>query len=141
MNWGNKIVVGLGAFVLFIVGSGIYMVTKDSDSLIDENYYEKSLAYDTVYEHKQNVLEDNAKPIIRVTKDSLHILFVGEGNTGTLTLKRPSDGKLDKSIPFKSEGSEFDYSTTDLTKGNWIVEIYWKRGNKDYWYSQPVFIQ
>ena len=46
MNWGLKIVIGLATFIVFIVSMGIYMVSKDTDSLVDNDYYEKSLSYD-----------------------------------------------------------------------------------------------
>ena len=141
MNWGNKIIVGMASFILFIVGSGIYMVTKDSDSLIDENYYENSLTYDQVYDSKQNLVQDHAKPVLDVQNDTLTIHFVGENNKGTLTFKRPSDGTLDKEIPFYTQQKHFKLPISSFVKGNWALEISWKQGDKSYLHSQDLYIQ
>ena len=106
MNWGSKIILGLGSFMLFIVVTVIYMVSKDSDTLIDENYYETSLSYDEVYNSKQNLIRDNAKPILKLESDSLIIQFIAAENSGNISFKRPSDGSLDQVIPFDVKGLE-----------------------------------
>src|SRR5690606_31910354 len=108
MNWGMKIVVGMATFMLFIIGAGVYMISKDSDSLLDEDYYEKGLAYDDVYERKQNLLDDGAKPVVRLEKDTLVVVFTRPRNKGQLSFKRPSDGRQDKEIPL--------YTATEVFK-------------------------
>lgn len=141
MNWGNKIIFGLASFILFIVGAGVYMVTKDSDTLIDDNYYENSLDYDKVYDSKQNLLNDNAKPKITIKNDTLYVQFVSTNNKGTLMFKRPSDGKLDKKILFLTLKSEYQLPVSSFTKGNWLLEISWEQAGKTYYHDQPIYIQ
>lgn len=46
MNWGVKIVIALALFMALIVSFGVYMVSKDTDSLVAEDYYERGLNYD-----------------------------------------------------------------------------------------------
>ncbi len=46
MNWGTKIIITLVLFMALIVSFGIYMVSKDTDSLVAEDYYERGLNYD-----------------------------------------------------------------------------------------------
>lgn len=141
MNWGTKIVFGLAAFMLFIVGSGIYMVTSDSDTLIDEDYYEKSLNYDEVYNRKQNLENDHAKPMISQIQDTLMIVFKTNINKGELSFKRPSDGSLDKVIPFYTNTEVFKLPITTFQKGNWSLEVTWENQGKKYIQTQPLFIQ
>ena len=141
MNWGNKIILGLASFMLFIVGSGIYMVSKDSDTLIDENYYENSLSYDQVYASKQNLIHDGAKPVLSLCQDTLTIEFVGGENRGTLIFKRPSDGSLDKEIPFYTKDKAFVLPVSSFKKGNWTLDISWTQGNNAYLHSQAIYIQ
>jgi len=141
MNWGNKIILGLGSFMLFIVVSVVYMVTKDSDTLIDEDYYETSLSYDEVYNSKQNLIRDNATPVLTMQNDTLNIQFVGTENKGNITFKRPSDGSLDKTIPLYTKESEFKLPISTFTKGNWTVEISWKQGENSYVHNQSLYIQ
>ena len=100
MNWGMKIVVGLAAFMIFIVSVGVYMVSRDTDTLLDDDYYEKGLTYDDVYQRKQNLVDDGAKPALKVDRDTLFITFVQYDNKGEIFFRRPSDGSLDQKIPF-----------------------------------------
>jgi nitrogen fixation protein FixH len=141
MNWGSKIILGLGSFMLFIVVSVIYMVSKDSDTLIDENYYETSLSYDDVYNSKQNLIRDNAKPILTLQYDSLIVQFSASENIGNINFKRPSDGSLDQVIPFKVKGSELKLPVSTFNKGNWNVEISWKQSGNSYVHTQALYIQ
>ncbi|MGN0002375.1 MAG: FixH family protein [Sphingobacterium composti] len=141
MNWGNKIILGLGSFMLFIVITVIYMVSKDSDTLIDDNYYEASLSYDEVYASKQNLLRDDAKPILKVQHDTLTISFVDVNNEGTILFKRPSDGALDINFPFTTKDKVFKMPIASFKKGNWNVEISWKHNNVNYIHNQPLYIQ
>lgn len=141
MNWGNKIVAGLAAFMIFIMGAGIYMVSKDSDTLIDEDYYENSLSYDKVYDSKQNLVNDNAKPVISLSKDTLIVTFITGNNEGKLIFKRPSDGALDKEIPFYTKESQFKLPITSFARGNWMLDISWTQGNKSYLHSQSLYVQ
>lgn len=141
MNWGLKIVLGLGAFMLFIIGASIYMVSKDSDTLIEDDYYEKSLNYDEVYDRKQNLENDKAKPVVVIKNDTLSIVFTTTNVKGTLNLKRPSDGSLDKSIPLFSNTDTFKLPLSSLTKGSWLLEISWESKGSKYIDIESIFIQ
>lgn len=141
MNWGVKIIIGLAAFMLFIIGSSIYMISKDSDSLIDDDYYEKGLEYDVVYDRKQNLEDDHAKPSLTIVKDTLVVSFKMLGNKGEIFFKRPSDGALDKKIPFFTDTDVFKMPISALAKGNWSLELTWKSNAKNYVDNQSLFIQ
>lgn len=61
MNWGTKIALALALFMALIVSFGIYMVSKDTDSLVAEDYYERGLNYDrlrstdSMYQYRDTV--------------------------------------------------------------------------------------
>lgn len=141
MNWGLKIVVGLGAFMLFIIFATIYMVSKDSDTLIDENYYENSLSYNEVYDRKQNLVDDDARPLLKLENDTLSIIFKSTNNKGELSLKRPSDGSLDKVIPLFTSSNIYTLPVSTFSKGNWNLEINWESNNKSYVDNQSLYIK
>jgi|SRR5690606_1440429 len=132
MNWGLKIVLGLGAFIIFIVSAGIYMVTQNTDTLEDEDYYEKSLSYDEVYKRKQNLLNDGFRPTIGVRNDTLYITFVESQNRGDLIFKRPSDSMLDMTLPFATESQHYRLPIGSFAKGSWRLEVSWKQGETLY---------
>ncbi len=132
MNWGIKIIIGLGSFMLLIVGAGVYMVVKNTDSLEESDYYEKSLTYDHVYAEKQNLLKDHAKPTVQVLKDTLCLKFKDTHNQGFLKLKRPADSSLDVTLPFATTQGSYKIAITSFAKGNWQMEISWKNDHTSY---------
>ncbi|MBD1423105.1 FixH family protein [Sphingobacterium chuzhouense] len=140
MNWGLKIVLGLGAFIIFIVSAGIYMVTKNTDTLEDEDYYEKSLSYDEVYQRKQNLLDDHARPTVNVRNDTLYITFSKPHNRGDLIFKRPSDSMLDITLPFVTEGQDYRLPVSSFTKGSWRLEISWEQGETLYTSDHNLYL-
>ena|SRR5690606_377309 len=132
MNWGLKIVLGLGAFMIFIVSAGIYMVSKNTDTLEDDDYYEKSLSYDEVYQRKQNLLNDGARPTVSVKSDTLYISFIQPHNQGELVFKRPSDSSLDVTLPFITESQYYALPAASFERGSWRLEISWQQGGTLY---------
>ena len=141
MNWGYKIVFGLGAFMLFIIGAGIYMVTHDSDTLVESDYYEKGLNYDETFHKKENLLNDHAKPRIQVLQDTLLIQFSSSVNKGNLNFKRLDDKNQDQQLPFYTNSNQFKLPISSFKKGNWNLEIDWVNSNKSYISDHAVFIQ
>ncbi|MGB7529276.1 FixH family protein [Sphingobacterium cellulitidis] len=141
MNWGYKIVFGLGAFMLFIIGAGIYMVSHDNDTLVESDYYEKGLNYDETFHKKENLLNDHARPKIQLLKDTLLIQFSTTGNKGNLNFKRLDDKSLDLQLPFFSKTNQFKLPVSTFKKGNWNLEIDWVHSDKSYISDHAVFIQ
>ena len=141
MNWGYKIVFGLGAFMLFIIGAGVYMVTHDSDTLVESDYYEKGLNYDETFHKKENLLNDHAKPRIQVLKDTLLIQFSSSVNKGNLNFKRLDDKNQDQQLPFYTNSNQFKLPISSFKKGNWNLEIDWVNSSKSYISDHAVFIQ
>lgn len=132
MNWGVNIVIGLGACMLFIMGAGAYMVCKNTDTLEDTDYYEKSLSYDAVYALKKKLLQDHAEPSIRVMADTLCIEFTQADNAGQLNFKRPSDNRQDLTIPFATAEYIYRLPLATFVRGSWQLEISWKSGETSY---------
>lgn len=132
MNWGIKIILSLGAFMIFIVSAGIYMVSKNTDTLEDDDYYEKSLSYDEVYQRKQNLLDHGARPSVSVKNDTLYISFSQPHNQGELVFKRASDSRLDVTLPFVTENRNYALPAASFAKGSWRLEILWEQGDTLY---------
>lgn len=140
MNWGVKIVVSLAAFIIFIVASCIYMISRDTDSLEDEDYYEKSLTYDEVYASKSNLEKDKAAPLIKVSNDTLYVQFTKPDNQGKLLFKRPSDASLDIALPFSTKGDTFQLPLSTFVKGSWNLDVAWSSHERSYLSSHRIFL-
>lgn len=132
MNWGIKIVIGMSLFMMFIVSSVIYMVSKDTDSLEDTDYYEKGLNFNEEYNRKVNSLRDKAEPNIRITNDTLYIDFTKTVNKGILLFKRLSDGSQDKKLPFQTRSTGYHLPISTFQSGRWRLEIWWESNGVEY---------
>jgi hypothetical protein len=142
MNWGTKIVLGMAAFMSFIIGMAIYMFNNyGKDALVEDDYYEKGVNYNQEFEAKTNVLNDNAAPLIKITKTQL-IVELKDSADYELTLIRPSA----KSADTKSKGhtiGESNLILVDLAgmdRGLWQLKLTWNNGGKDYLFRKDVIL-
>ncbi|UKT64717.1 FixH family protein [Pedobacter mucosus] len=140
MNWGTKIVLGMIAFMLFIVCMVVYMFhVHGRDALIEENYYEKGINYNAEYNARQNVLNDHAKPVITITQNQI-IIQIKESANYDLILMRPSNNLDDVKMKGKTTGSAnlILVDKTKMPKGLWFLNLQWSCGNKDYLYKTNI---
>ncbi|WP_316789061.1 FixH family protein [Pedobacter frigoris] len=138
MNWGTKLMIGMGMFMTFIIVLAVLMFNSKTDALVDIDYYEKGLNYNQEYTGKEQVKTDNAAPEIQLSTESIVLKFKNIA-VGNLRLMRVSDKKMDKKISFETNADyEFMVPTTDIAKGRWRLIISWKSKEKSYLYEQEV---
>ncbi len=140
MNWGTKIVLGMIAFMLFIVAMVVYMFkVHGNDAIVDEDYYEKGINYNQEYNATQNMLVDNATPTVNITKSQI-ILKLKDSASYEIKLMRPSTVK--DNIQLK--GSTLSTSNlilidrTTMHFGVWFLELRWTSKGKDYLYKTTL---
>lgn len=137
MNWGKGLVIGLATFMIFITVLVVQMFRTAEDSF-DKDYYEKGLAFDIDYNQQQQVITDNAEPIIKQTNDHV-ILSFGGVDSGTVNFKRPSDHTMDQSFSFNQKDIQFPKS--NFEKGGWRIVIRWTTDQKKYLYQKNIFLR
>jgi len=140
MNWGTKIVLGMISFMLFIVGMVIYMFhVHGRDALIEEDYYQKGIDYNTEYNAKQNVDDDNAKPAISVTPKQI-IIRLKDSASYELVLRRAANSADDLRWKGNTAGSSNTIVVDKVKMGSglWFLHLTWHSGKKDYLYKQTV---
>lgn len=140
MNWGVKIFITLLIFMVVAVGTGIYMVSQDHDTLIEDNYYEKGINYDSTYNQKTNVRELKAEPSISVKDNYLQITFTESGNNGIINLQRTSDSSLDQQIPFTIDNKVLKIPTDNISNGEWKIQINWEHEDTPFLFEKNIFI-
>lgn len=142
MNWGTKIVLGMAAFMLFIISMVVYMFkTHGSDALVEDDYYEKGIHYDKEYEAKSNTLNDNAAPVIKISKSQVILQLKDEADY-QLNLMRPSEAKKDIISAGKTIGDLhlIIIDATQLDKGLWSLKLEWRSNGKDYLFVKEITI-
>ncbi|RZL47775.1 MAG: nitrogen fixation protein FixH [Pedobacter sp.] len=140
MNWGTKIVLGMVAFMLFIVAMVVYMFSVHSnDALVDEDYYEKGINYNQEYNASRNVITDKVAPKITLTANQLIIQLKDSANY-ELKLMRPStvkDDIKDKGLTV-SDSNLILINTQNMHTGLWFLELRWKSNGKEYQYKKSI---
>lgn len=139
MNWGTKIILALSSFMLFIIGSVVYMLISNKDTLEDTNYYERALQYDETYQRKQMVLTNHQEPIVEVIDNQLTVTFVNTISTGKLTLRRPSDQTRDVSIHLDSS-IDYKIPVQLLQSGLWNCILEWEYNGDNYLFEENIYL-
>lgn len=142
MNWGTKLVLGMAAFMSFIIGMVVFMFKNHgNDALVEDDYYEKGINYNKEYNAKSNTLNDNAIPEIKLSKSQL-IIQLKEVATYQLVLMRPSAAAKDVKSSGKTIGDAnlIIIDATKLDKGLWSLNLQWRSNGKDYQFRKDITI-
>lgn len=132
MNWGAKIVLGMGIFMLFIISLVSYMFyVHGRDTLIEDDYYENGIKYDQEFNASQQMLNHHAEPQINISKQYI-VLKLKDSSAYSLTLKRASNQKDDQHFEGATKGTEnlILIDRSDLPKGLWFLKLNWKWNGK-----------
>ncbi|MVN90587.1 FixH family protein [Mucilaginibacter aquatilis] len=141
MNWGKYLMLGMAAFMTFIISMGVYMFTQSKDDY-DKLYYEKGLNYDQDYLREKQVIADKAQPVISFNKEYLQLHF-SAAIKGKIYLTRAADRHMDRTFALKSDNSDniVWIPLSKLAKGEWKLRAEWQSNQKDYLYQQAILIK
>lgn len=140
MNWGTKIVLGMIAFMLFIIAMVVYMFNvHGNDALVDDDYYEKGINYNEEYTAKQNLINDNATPILTITKNQI-IIKLKDSAIYELKLMRPSTQNNDiiKNGTTVSDNNLILIDRSTMHSGLWLLEVKWTMNDKKYLFKNNI---
>jgi hypothetical protein len=140
MNWGTKLVIGMLCFMCMIVVLGVLMVTSQNDTLVENDYYEKGIHYDTDYNKKEQVKVDHADPVFELKADTLLITFVKQAE-GTIKFIRISDKTMDRVYAVNTNSlNQLKLPVQTKAKGLWKLRLDWKSEGKKYLYEKEVML-
>ncbi|HAT66273.1 MAG TPA: cytochrome C oxidase Cbb3 [Flavobacteriaceae bacterium] len=144
INWGTGIVIGMVAFMGFIMFMVITMMTdKEYDhDMVTENYYAKDLVYQNEIDAEKKANSLTSKIKIEKSSEGLHIYFpeeLQEKNViGFIQMYRPSNEKLDFQIPLQIENSTMLIEDSKLVGGSWKVTIAWEMDGEQYLFKKAI---
>lgn len=116
-----------------MIAAGVYVVTRNVDTLEESDYYEQSIHYDEIYTRKQNVENKQYAPNFKVTQDTLYITFKSPVNQGQLLFKRPSDGSQDITLPLYTNTAHYKLPVASFQKGRWNLSVFWTSEKIDFY--------
>ena len=144
INWGTGIVIGMIAFMSFIMFMVITMMTnKEYDhDLVTENYYAKDLLYQTEINAEKKATTLSKLITIEKTAEGFWILFPFELQQkrahGVVQFYRPSNEKLDFQLPLNIENSKMLIPSQKLIGGRWKLTIDWEMNGEKYLFKKEL---
>ena len=144
-NWGTGIFIVITLFLILVVAFLIYISNLDI-KLVEDNYYDKELAYQDRIDKINNTAALPRKIGIYKEPGIIIIQFPNLDSAltpeGTLLFYRPSDPEKDFSIPLQlSDSSRQVLDITSLSKGKWILKLDWKMDGTEYYFEEEVIIE
>ena len=130
-NWGTGITIGIILFMAFILQ---YVIRVQLDSryeneLVTEDYYQAETMVDSKYEKRQNANKLSEKIKIKNLSEGVVIEFPADFDfskiSGEISLYRPSNQKLDHSVPLKLTSNAVLIPAAQLESGRWDVSVDW----------------
>ena len=145
MNWGHKIAIVIILFVFGMLGM-VYFASLQTNEMIDDNYYQKELAYQEIIDAQKNLLDLGSGDLISQTKSDIVISFpeVAFGNLerGHIELLRPDAQSKDFNMPLIPTNSNQRFiNKADLSQGIYKARIRWTNGGKEYYTEESLFVQ
>ncbi|MEQ8907810.1 MAG: FixH family protein [Vicingaceae bacterium] len=142
MNWGTKIGISYGVFVLFIIGM-VYLSFGEKFDLVTEDYYAKELEFQDKIDAKGRLekLDQNLKTSIENGKLQIH--FPHQKNTnivGSINCFRPSDQSKDFMVDLKNIKAVKEIPLDKFSKGKYLLKIEWTANEKDFYTERTVII-
>jgi len=142
MNWGYRIMFVYIAFVVAMLGM-VYVSSRQTNEMQDENYYVKELAYQQVIDGKNNLSQLEEKLSVTDSAGMVKIQIPAAAaqniSEGKIYFLRPSDENKDLRLALKPDANGLQLiSGSLLTKGHYTVQLSWKSNNKPY-YSEQSF--
>ncbi|MCM4157857.1 FixH family protein [Gramella sp. AN32] len=145
INWGTGIVIGMAAFISFIMYFVVTMMTsKEYDhDLVVEDYYKAELHYQQDIDAEENALamKENVSVLnqrgnwIVVLPESINLAEI----VGNINLYRPSNKMLDFEIPLKDLTShEIILPNEKMIDGRWNLSVNWKIRGKEYLFKKEI---
>ncbi len=145
-KWGIGIALLYGGFVVFMLTIVIFSTMQDF-SLVEDNYYQKSLSYQTKIDNMKNTEKLSVKPFVKINSNekSLTVTFpdsvAKNGISGTLLFFRPSDKRADQMVPIDLNSSnQMILSTTRFLKGYWVMKLSWESEGTSYYQEENLTI-
>ncbi|WP_299699604.1 FixH family protein [uncultured Pontibacter sp.] len=144
--WPYAIVIGLVSFMGYIVFFVIQAMNQDVD-LVSKDYYAQEIAYQ---DQIDRVRRTQALGDVMVNYNAeagtillqLPATYSEKKVSGTITLFRPSDDKLDKQLPMALGRDHSQLiEAEDLEKGLWKVRVNFSDGEEAYYSEKTIQIK
>ena len=139
MNWGARIAIGYGAFVVFMLAL-VFLAFRQDFDLVAEDYYEQEIAYQDRIDQMNSAIEDGQKVKVIKTENGYDLLFSDAANDVKVHFFRPSDDTKDLLVNEASVDSVISIGSEQLISGKYLVKVEWTINKKVYFQEETLFV-
>ncbi len=145
MSWGYRIMIVYIVFIAMILGM-VFVASKQTNEMQDENYYSKELVYQSVIDGKNNLnaLADSVTLSNQPGSVKIKLPLAASANIteGSVYFLCPSDEKKDfkDNLNVDANGKP-SISRDKLKDGFYTIQISWKSNGKAYYSEQKFKVQ
>lgn len=143
MNWGHKIVISLGVFMMLTLVM-VYIAVKQKDiTLVSQNYYEDELAYQQIIDKLENVRDwEHQISLVILPNDRLVEISYPENVAlkGNIRFFRPSDENQDFKLNMQPELGTQTVALKGRSKGLWKVMMEWESEGQQFYKEERLVL-
>lgn len=144
--WPYAIVAYFAVFITAMVGWAVFASSQRND-LVRADYYEEELRHQAQMDRVRRsathpariALSDGAgggAVVVRLPGD-----HAGRVSSGSIQLYRPSDSRLDRTVPLSSDATGVQaVPVAGLAEGLWKVRVLWKVGDEEFFTDGSVVV-
>ena len=144
LNWGTGIVITIIIFLIVSFAMIFHFMSQKVD-LVTDNYYEKTLIYQSKIDEAERSKEINKEIKLEYLNNQLKFIFpnstANKISSGEIYFYRPSDSNKDFKAPFQlNESNEMLLDASKIEKGYWKVQIKWLMNEESYSVERTLMI-
>lgn len=145
MNWGFKISILYGGFILLIV-TLVTLSMKQKVDLVSEDYYQQELDFQQKINQRERTEKLTTQLTWNVTNKQLELQFPaefkGHVKQGKIFFFRPSDAVLDQHILLQKDTATVQHFVLNqLKKGVYKMQVSWEVNSTEYYNEGFIQIQ
>jgi hypothetical protein len=143
MNWGYKILLVIIGFIVTML-SMVYFAYKQNNEMIDTNYYEKELKYQTLIDASNNLNKVTNDTLIKQDIQGISIkiprVLTSDFNKGKIEFIKNDNEKKDIVFSFSPDtNGVFKMDLAKFSNGYYTARINWENAKINY-YREQKFI-
>jgi len=143
-NWGTGITISITLFLVVSFAMIFHFMNQKVD-LVTDNYYEKTLVYQTTIDEAVRSKDVNNQIKLEYLNNRLKFIFpisiINKISNGEMYFYRPSDSNKDFKTSFQlNKNNEIVWDASKIEKGYWKVQIHWLMDKESYSVERTLMI-
>ncbi|ANH81326.1 hypothetical protein A8C56_10320 [Niabella ginsenosidivorans] len=145
MSWGYRVLIILGIFLVGMI-SMVVVATRQTNEMIDSDYYEKELAYQKVIDGRKRLKATGEAVMIKTLNNFVEVQLpsAASGNirSGAIEFLRLSGSKGDRKLDMGTSAAPvYRLPVSMLMKGWYRVRMHWVNNDSAYYHEQNFRVQ